>query len=96
MTVISLSILNPQLTFLFSLPPFLAPVSCFIDCLAWLPPILSFQASSSLPPPPGLYFPPFPVSAHVCLYLPVASTPEDPRLPNGVWGWFRVFTRQPG
>ena len=51
---------------------------------------------STLPPPPGLYFPPFPVSAHVCLYLPVASTPEDPRLPNGVWGWFRVFTRQPG
>lgn len=57
-TVTSPSILNPQLTFLFSLPPFLAPVSCFIDCLAWLPPILSFQASSSLPPPPRPILPP--------------------------------------
>lgn len=67
-----------QLTSPFSLPPSPAPVSCFIDCLAWLPPIRSSQASSARPSPQA-HRPSLPVSAHVCLYLPVAGTPEDPR-----------------
>lgn len=35
------------------LPPFPAPASCFIDCLAGLPPALPSPAGSSPTPPPG-------------------------------------------
>lgn len=58
-----------QLTCPFPLPPFPAPVSCFIDCLAWLPPALPSQAGSSPTPPPRPTLPPFlslPTSVSTC------------------------------